>query len=595
MSDLSDFSEGDFEQESPQPKKGSLARAITAKLPGKGQKEKDATKNITDKKETTDSKKENKDKHEDKEDSKENKNDNKESKASTEKTENNDEKKTLTQPSSKAGKRMSSGLQPALDRATGVLSPPDFFISKIVHDSQCFTAKVGHSVVEAKGFIYIFGGEDAEKNSTSALIKFNPGNNSFEVVDDIGENPGARRCATVNLWKPHTRAEPGLLLFGGLDELQNVSSEVWAFDLKSFSWKELRFPKGPEARHSHAAVFCEKTNELFIFGGQGNDGQVINSAYVLKGTSWLPLSSASEESAPKGRCGHSASLCVSEGKPAVAIFGGDLSGAGKGANDLWMYNIEDDSWHEVKEFAGEPPCPRWKHAAAYFDNRLWIIGGTYGGWFKNYIMSDFFVFDFFAKTWFKCGVDPQELGCHTDIGSLTVLPANRAIYIFGGADVNGNPTSDVYRLAPVCTTVSISNLRQDIVRTVTEVKQVRTDMDTALRETQNLKDSISKLEGTSVATDKRMGELATIAQSAEEKVKDLVQTTGLLAENLKKMEQAVAEVETKMKSFASIERKFGIMEVTIQETLAKLEKQADLYAVKALAAKAESGSDEDEE
>lgn len=36
-------------------------------------------------------------------------------------------------------------------------------------------------------------------------------------------------------------------------------------------------------------------------------------------------------------------------------------------------------------------CPvspwRCRHAAAFFDNRLWIIGGTYAGWFRNYIMS----------------------------------------------------------------------------------------------------------------------------------------------------------------------------------------------------------------
>lgn len=53
------------------------------------------------------------------------------------------------------------------------------------------------------------------------------------------------------------------------------------------------------------------------------------------------------------------------------------------------------------------------------------------------LCSDFYVFDFSAKCWFKCDVDPKELGCHADIGSLTVLPANRAMYIFGGADENG--------------------------------------------------------------------------------------------------------------------------------------------------------------
>lgn len=72
--------------------------------------------------------------------------------------------------------------QPAMDKATGVLSPPDFFISKIFHDAKCFTPKVGHCVVEAKGVIYIFGGEDADKIPTSAMVKFNPTNNRSAVI-----------------------------------------------------------------------------------------------------------------------------------------------------------------------------------------------------------------------------------------------------------------------------------------------------------------------------------------------------------------------------------------------------------------------------
>ena len=64
-----------------------------------------------------------------------------------------------------------------------------------------------------------------------------------------------------------------------------------------------------------------------------------------------------------------------------------------------------------------------------------------------FVPTDFFVFDFSAKCWFKCDMDTKELGCHTDIGSLTVLPANRAMYIFGGADQHG--TSELHVLTPL--------------------------------------------------------------------------------------------------------------------------------------------------
>ncbi|OEH74514.1 kelch motif domain-containing [Cyclospora cayetanensis] len=572
MSDLSDFSESDFDKAASSDKK-SLSRAKTSKdPPAKAQSKlpdsEEKSKNPPARKESSKG-------------------------SDSEKKEPPKHKKSTKQP----GQRMASGSEslPALDKATGVLSPPDFFISKIVHDSQCFTPKVGHCVVEVKGLIYIFGGEDPDGNPTSVLLKFNPGSNSFEVVDDLDDGPGPLRGATLNVWRAHSRGEPSLLLFGGIDDEKEAKSEAWAFDLNKSSWQELKLKSRPEARYSHAAVFCEKTNGLYLFGGQKADGTVIQDAHVLKGTTWSYIESAEDKCAPAGRCGHSASLCNLEGKSVVAIFGGDLSGSGKGDNDLWLYDIDKDKWKKMEDFAGEPPCPRWKHAAAFFDNRLWVIGGTYGGWFKNYVMSDFFVFDFLAKCWFKCDVDPKELGSHTDIGSLTVLPSSRAIFIFGGADQHGYPSSDVYRLAPVCTTVTLGSLRQDISRTVGEVKQVRSEMDSTLQETRVMRDTVSRLEEASGAMEQTIQGVTSAAQRAEVKLGELTNSTQLLQDTVKKLEEALAQMDATVRSFAVAEKKFGIMEVTIQEALAKLEQKADISSLRAVAAKVDPNSDEDDD
>ncbi|KAL8451517.1 hypothetical protein Emed_001966 [Eimeria media] len=565
MSDLSDFSDSDFDKATLKvPEKKPLAAGTKA-----AKEKENATAAAAEKKEEKGEK------------------------------EGVDKEKTSSsnKPEKKATKKRSgSGVsdhQPALDKATGVLSPPEFFISKIVHDAQCFTPKAGHSVVEANGLIYIYGGQN-EENSTSALIKFNPTDNSFELVDTTGDSPGPRRGATLNIWKPHSRADIQLILFGGLDEDQHPSNEAWALDIKSLSWKELKLKGSPEARSSHAAVFSEKHCALYIFGGQTADGSVLQDAYVLKGTTWSSLKSASDSLAPAGRCCHSASLCTVEGKSAVAIFGGDLSGYGRGDNELWLYYIDDDEWEKIDDAVGEPPCPRWKHATAFFDNRLWVMGGTYAGWFKNYVMSDFFVFDFLAKCWFKCDIDPKDLGYHTDIGSLTLLPASKAIFIFGGANQNGYPTADVYRLAPVCTTISLNSLRQEMTRTVAEVKQVRSDMDSALQETKSLKEVVAGLEGSCENVEKRLQEVSKTAEEAENKLKDLTSATQALQETVKRLEESMNQTEASIRSFSSMEKKFGIMEVTIQEALAKLEQKADISSLRAVAAKVDPTSDDED-
>ena len=80
----------------------------------------------------------------------------------------------------------------------------------------------------------------------------------------------------------------------------------------------------------------------------------------LDAAKWSELESAGEEAAPPARCGQSASVCTIKGKEMIAIFGGDLSGSGRGDNELWLYDIDADKWKRVEKFTGEPPCPRWK-------------------------------------------------------------------------------------------------------------------------------------------------------------------------------------------------------------------------------------------
>lgn len=101
-------------------------------------------------------------------------------------------------------------------------------------------------------------------------------------MEALGDNPGPRRGATLTLWNKDTQGGVSLLLFGGTDEEQRATNESWAFDLKEGAWSELSLRKTPEPRSSHAAAFSEKTNELFIFGGQTQDGMVLQDAFVLK-------------------------------------------------------------------------------------------------------------------------------------------------------------------------------------------------------------------------------------------------------------------------------------------------------------------------
>ncbi|KAF8820817.1 kelch repeat-containing protein [Cardiosporidium cionae] len=180
------------------------------------------------------------------------------------------------------------------------------------------------------------------------------------------------------------------------------------------------------------------------------------------------------------------------------------------------------------------------HAATVFDNRLWICGGIYSGWFGQYAYADFYVYDFAANYWFKLDLSEKELGYHSDVGDITLLPANRSLYIFGGCDSRGRPTSDIYRFAPVCTTVSIVSMRQQLLDTSKHLEETNTGF-------QKFENRLLELENTGVLLQK---ELKSIHES------DL-QTLNQMREQLKVSENLQKEISTLDEELRNVNRQNG--------------------------------------
>lgn len=124
---------------------------------------------------------------------------------------------------------------------------------------------------------------------------------------------------------------------------------------------------------------------------------------------------------------------------------------------------------------------------------------------------------------------------------------------------------------------------------------MRSDMEATLQETQKLRASVERLEGTSGSLDQKLKEVTEIAKRAEAKLQELTTCTQLMQDNITKLEESLAQADAKIRSFATVEKKFGIMEVTIQEALAKLEQKADISSLRAVAAKVDPATDDDDD
>jgi Galactose oxidase, central domain len=127
-----------------------------------------------------------------------------------------------------------------------------------------------------------------------------------------------------------------LLLFGGCSSGFGPcpQGDLWAFDLKTSAWTELR-PSGaaPAARSNAALVYEAATQTLFLFGGKTEDGASADVwSYDLGRNMWMQL----EQGGGPGARSSQATSYDPQTRRAL-IFGG-LTADGSSA-DLWEWRF----------------------------------------------------------------------------------------------------------------------------------------------------------------------------------------------------------------------------------------------------------------
>ena len=149
----------------------------------------------------------------------------------------------------------------------------------------------------------------------------------------------------------------------------------------------------PPKLRGHAAIFDDTNNRMITFGGWFGDlvNFPTNDLYALNFTdlsdgAWNKLVPGTSEGLPDRRAEHSA--IVDSENNRMVIFGGlgqegDLVGDDIYLNDTWELTLSQDgavAWNKL-EVEGEPPAPRSGHAALYdaVDQRMIVFGGSDGG------------------------------------------------------------------------------------------------------------------------------------------------------------------------------------------------------------------------
>lgn len=158
----------------------------------------------------------------------------------------------------------------------------------------------------------------------------------WDIVNPTGDIPDPRDDHSATL-----AGDGSMIIFGGFVK-GSRSNDLYAYDFTNNSWKCL------DAGGNHDGIPCKRAasslcaagNQVYLFGGQGEDNNKMNDLWVfdLGSNQWKEISTPEEER-PHTRTGHTALLMGDR----IIIFGGILE-VTKEVSDVFAFNVSTQKW-----------------------------------------------------------------------------------------------------------------------------------------------------------------------------------------------------------------------------------------------------------
>ncbi len=215
--------------------------------------------------------------------------------------------------------------------------------------------------------LVIFGGKSASGNLNDVWA-FDLRNNSWSELTPTSGSAPAPRFTANGVYNPATQQ---MLIWSGQGAA--FFNDVWAFDLRTRSWSQFAPPDPkPNTRYGVASIFDPKAKELVAFAGFTDAGRFDDTwRFNLVNAAWREISLVTH---PEKRCLHSASYDAL--KHRMIIYGGQNSGA---RGDIWAFDLTTNTWTDLTP--QNNPAGRWFPTNIYdaISNRVIIFGGNLGG------------------------------------------------------------------------------------------------------------------------------------------------------------------------------------------------------------------------
>jgi N-acetylneuraminic acid mutarotase len=218
-----------------------------------------------------------------------------------------------------------------------------------------------------------------------------------------------------------------LLLIDGYNSgTQPVSgkSELWQW--KDQSWKKIDSNDQP-MRSLSAAAYIDDNNEIFIYGGTGDNGYAdsLRDTYIYNGNRWKTI-----EDRSIGTHDHH-EMVYDKVNKMIVVYGGQ-TGSRQFDTKTWIF--KDNKW---KALDIPSPGPRVHHAMAYDSERKKTV--LFGGFGDKKDYDDTWEFD--GKNWTQIPttISPGARG-HL---SMVYDPISKRVLLYGG-DAGMTAKGDVW-------------------------------------------------------------------------------------------------------------------------------------------------------
>ncbi|KIV86014.1 hypothetical protein PV11_01657 [Exophiala sideris] len=244
-------------------------------------------------------------------------------------------------------------------------------------------ARVGAATTTLGSKIYVFSGRGG---TAMAPIEENGSFWVFDTSDktwsQLQPNDAGAACPVGRSY--HTLTNDGkdtIFAHAGCPE-KGRKQDLWSFNIHQHEWQELTPAPGPERGGTSITYAHGKLYRMNGFDGKTEQGGALD-VFDIASNQWSTIHFEPDGiSGPTPRSvGCLVAVSVDKKPSLVTMFGErdpsslGHAGAGKMLCDIWLFDIESQTWKEVHP-TGDTPSPRgWFDADAYHDTGVVVHGG----------------------------------------------------------------------------------------------------------------------------------------------------------------------------------------------------------------------------